>query len=71
MSRRCSSAFAEEVRRLYPDVRVLLTSGFSSKVSTNVQIRTLDADLVAKPYRKMDLAIAIRAALDKDATARP
>jgi signal transduction histidine kinase/ActR/RegA family two-component response regulator len=64
-------AFAEEVRRLYPDVRVLLTSGFSSKLYTNAQIRTIDADLVAKPYRKMDLAVAIRAALDKDATGGP
>jgi CheY-like chemotaxis protein len=64
-------AFAEEVRRLYPDVRVLLTSGFSSKLYTNAEIRTLEAKLVAKPYRKMDLAVAIRAALDKGSTGRP
>jgi len=64
-------AFAEEVRRLYPDIRVLLTSGFSSKLSTNAQVRTLDADLVAKPYRKADLAVAMRAVLDKGVAARP
>jgi signal transduction histidine kinase/ActR/RegA family two-component response regulator len=56
--------FAQEMRKRYPEVALLLTSGFSSKLSSDVDVKALGAKLVAKPYRKIDLAIAVRAALD-------
>jgi CheY-like chemotaxis protein len=56
---------AQEIGRCNPDVAVLLTSGFSSKLSSNAEVQALSARLLAKPYRKVDLAIAIRVALDK------
>jgi CheY-like chemotaxis protein len=61
--------FAQEVRKRYPHVTVLLTSGFSSKLSSDVDVKALGANLVAKPYRKVDLAVAIRTALDRVAAA--
>jgi FixJ family two-component response regulator len=42
---------------------VLLTSGFSSKITTG-DLRTLGADFIAKPYRQAALAAALREALD-------
>jgi signal transduction histidine kinase/ActR/RegA family two-component response regulator len=54
-----------EVRRLYPGVGVLLTSGFSSKLSSAIEMQSLGIDFVAKPYRKSALAAAIRAAAER------
>ena len=49
-----------------PDIKVLLTSGFTAKtIAENIQKSYLD-DLLHKPYRKNDLAISIRSKLDKD-----
>jgi signal transduction histidine kinase/ActR/RegA family two-component response regulator len=64
-------ALAKEVRRLHPHVTVLLTSGFSSKLTSNVEVRALGAEFVSKPYRKVELAVAIRSALDKVTAEQP
>jgi CheY-like chemotaxis protein len=56
-------ALAAEIGRLYPGLPVLLTSGFSSKITMG-DLRTLGADFIAKPYRQAALAAALREALD-------
>jgi signal transduction histidine kinase/ActR/RegA family two-component response regulator len=54
---------AEVLRRTYPAVAVLLTSGFSSKLTSANEIQRLGVNFVEKPYRKARLAQAVRAAL--------
>ena len=56
-------ALAAEIQRLYPGLPVLLTSGFSSKITTG-DLRALGVDFIAKPYRQAALAVALREALD-------
>jgi CheY-like chemotaxis protein len=54
------SDLIREARVLHPDLRVLLTSGFSREHAGNA----LQFPLLRKPYRKAELAQAIRQALD-------
>ena len=56
---------AEHVLAHWPDVRVVLTSGFP-ETTTNRKLRSLAAStrLLSKPYRKTELAATLRAALD-------
>jgi len=56
---------AREVRVHHPGVPVLFTSGFSSPVMLREQIEELGADLIAKPYRKSELALLVRSILDR------
>ena len=49
-------------RELRPDLKVLLTSGYSEQF-----VRPSGVRLLGKPYRRDKLAIAIRAALDGEA----
>lgn len=53
---------AREVRRRRPDVKVLLTSGYSSRIADDGG----DAEFLAlgKPYSSADLAKRLREALD-------
>ncbi|UYN97510.1 MAG: PAS-domain containing protein [Enhydrobacter sp.] len=55
------SALAKLIERRWPDVAVLLTSGFSGEDLDTDDSRTV----LRKPYRKADLAHAVRAALEK------
>jgi CheY-like chemotaxis protein len=55
---------AREVRQLYPQTAILLTSGFASKLSTGTELAALGASFLAKPYRRAILAAALRNALD-------
>ena len=60
-------AFAEEVADRLPGVRILLTSGFTERATVEARKRegrALPFALLGKPYRKTDLARAIRASLD-------
>ncbi len=60
-------AFAEEVASRLPGVPILLTSGFTERATVEARRRegrALPFALLGKPYRKADLARAIRAALD-------
>ena len=58
---------ARRAREAYPDMRVLLTTGFSSKLMSDPKIPAMDAGLIVKPYREADLARTVRAALDSPA----
>ena len=53
---------ANEVRQLYPDLKVLLTTGYAPQSLAN----PLDADfpLLVKPYRYASLAAKVDAVLD-------
>jgi two-component system cell cycle sensor histidine kinase/response regulator CckA len=60
-------ALAREVRRSYPNIGVLLTSGFSTSLPSTIELRELGAGFLPKPYRKMELAAAIETILDESA----
>jgi signal transduction histidine kinase/CheY-like chemotaxis protein len=62
---------ADAALRRRPSLRVLFTSGYTE--NTVIHYGRLDAGvmLLAKPYRKPDLARMIRSALDADATLQP
>jgi DNA-binding response OmpR family regulator len=56
-------ALARELRARDPSLPVLFTSGFSSGLSLRNDLDAFDAQLIAKPYRKAELAAAVRAVL--------
>jgi len=56
---------AREVRRRDPNLPILFTSGFASPVMLREQIDDLGANLIAKPYRKADLALLVRSILNR------
>jgi CheY-like chemotaxis protein len=58
-----------EARRKYPKLKVLFTSGFPGTSLTGTNFDDDDV-LLSKPYRKADLARAVRGALDAKARAR-
>jgi PAS domain S-box-containing protein len=64
MPRMNGIALAQEIRRLYPATAIVLTSGFSSKLGAGAELDRLGIGFVPKPYRKTQLAAALRAALD-------
>ena len=53
---------ANELKRHYPHIKVLLTSGYPKKVIGNEDTGFM---LLRKPYKKADLAKAVRMALDQ------
>ena len=53
-----------EARRARPSLRALLTSGYPAQVIEVRNAAPTEAPLLGKPYRKRELARAIRAALD-------
>jgi PAS domain S-box-containing protein len=56
---------AEQVTEKYPHIKVLLSSGFTTKtMSQNVQQR-FKAEILNKPYRKIELARSLRKILSK------
>ncbi len=58
-------ALAHALRAYDPTVQILFTSGFSSPVTLRERIVELDgAELIAKPYRKADLAKLVRSVLN-------
>ncbi|HKQ94742.1 MAG TPA: MASE4 domain-containing protein [Aestuariivirgaceae bacterium] len=58
----------EEVRRRWPKIRVLLTSGFPES-RTAEAVTAISARILAKPYRKQELARALREVLAANAAA--
>ncbi len=56
---------AEKVTQLWPDIKILLTSGFTSKAKNSNKPNRFDNNLLSKPYRKSELAKYIRLTLDK------
>jgi CheY-like chemotaxis protein len=61
---------AERARALRPGLRVLLASGYSDDLVARQTPTPGGADVLAKPYRRIDLAERVRAALDRPG-ARP
>jgi signal transduction histidine kinase/FixJ family two-component response regulator len=62
---------AEEALRRRPSLKILFTSGYTE--NTVIHYGRLDAGvlLLAKPYRRADLARMIRSAIEADATLHP
>lgn len=53
---------SSEIKRHYPNIKVLLTSGFSQKGKNNGDTGIM---LLRKPYKKAELADAVRTALQQ------
>ena len=56
---------AQQATKLRPGIRVLLTSGFTSKTMAHNGLARFPAHLLNKPYRIGDLARRIRLVLDE------
>ena len=57
---------AQQATQQRPDLKVLLTSGFTSKTIAKNGLAKFSAHLLNKPYRKIELAQRIRLVLDKE-----
>ena len=56
---------AQQATARLPKLKVMLTSGFTSKVIAENGLARFSANLLGKPYRKADLAHRVRLVLDK------
>jgi len=54
---------AKQVRANFPDINVLLTSGYAEDLIHSGTLEKLDIQLLRKPYRQADLATAIALAI--------
>jgi len=57
-------ALASEAAKMNPDMRVLFMSGYSDDAISTLGILNPGVTLLTKPFRKADLAIAIRQAVE-------
>ncbi|HUC63764.1 MAG TPA: ATP-binding protein, partial [Alphaproteobacteria bacterium] len=55
---------AHALRARDAELRILFASGFTSPMTVRTEIDRLGAELLLKPYRRIDLARAVRQALD-------
>ncbi len=60
---------AQQATQQRPELKVLLTSGFTSKTIAHNGLARFSAHLLCKPYRKVDLSQRIRLVLDEKKTA--
>jgi len=58
--------FADIVFAANPEMKILLTSGFTGKISQNKSVEKWSKNLLSKPYRDSELAMAIRKTLDHE-----
>lgn len=56
---------AEQVRQRWPDIRVLLTSGYAEEVINSEKLMAENLQLLRKPYRQSDLARSVRQAIEE------
>jgi PAS domain S-box-containing protein len=56
---------AKKTSEEYPHIKVLLTSGFTSKTIAQNGLARFSTNLLDKPYRKADLAVRVRLVLDE------
>jgi CheY-like chemotaxis protein len=56
---------AQEMRRKYPHIKTLLTSGFSKLFFDRGRIDGAEFTVLSRPYMRADLAEAVQAALDQ------
>jgi len=59
------SALADEAKRLYPNIRVLFTSGYTEQAGVQAGAIREGCDLLKKPYRRPELAAKLREILDR------
>ncbi len=57
-------ALASEAARMHPDLRVLFMSGYSDDAISTLGVLNPGVSLLTKPFRKADLAIAVRHAVE-------
>ncbi|WP_374293608.1 histidine kinase famiy protein [Sphingomonas sp.] len=55
---------AREVKRRWPRMRVLLTTGYAESSIERVDARGAEFELIQKPYKRSDLAIRVRQVMD-------
>jgi len=55
---------SEQLRLLYPNLKILFTSGYTANVIVHRGILEEDVCFIPKPFSKKDLAVKIREALD-------
>ncbi|AZF04905.1 histidine kinase famiy protein [Pseudomonas sp. R5-89-07] len=58
------AALAREVSRLYPRIKVLLTTGYAKDALARADIPVDEFELIQKPYQSTDLPRKVRAVLD-------
>jgi CheY-like chemotaxis protein len=56
---------SEKARSRWPQLKILLTSGFPKEKFATAEAAPSGIELLSKPYRKADLAAALRRALDE------
>lgn len=56
---------AQQATEFWPDIKVLLSSGFTSKTLAHNGLSRFAVNLLSKPYRKADLVQRIRLVLDE------
>jgi hypothetical protein len=54
-----------EVRKRYPGIMILYTSGYTDLGNVDMSAFDEDTELLQKPYRKADLARKVRQVLDQ------
>lgn len=59
---------AKLVRQRYPNLRVILTSGYSAELMNQTDVAQLDLKVLRKPYRQADLMRVFREALSRPAS---
>ena len=57
---------ARQARRLYPKLKILLTSGYSARAMAGGFHDIEELELLNKPFRRRDLARRLRAVLDRE-----
>ncbi len=57
---------AHEARRRWPNLKILLASGYTSLPMANGSAETVGVELLVKPIRMRDLALKVRQVLGKD-----
>jgi CheY-like chemotaxis protein len=60
---------AKKARELIPELPVLFTSGYSEHAIEQDEYPDGDVQMLAKPYRKIELATKIRLVIDRSRTA--
>jgi len=58
------AALAREISRLYPHIRILLTTGYAKDSLERADIQVHEFELILKPYQPADLPRKIRTVLD-------
>lgn len=58
-------ALAEKALQLYPDLKVLITSGFAEKFGNNDQYAKHEFNFIKKPYKRKDLSEKLRQLFDE------